>query len=662
MPLLNKLSISNRTILIFFFLTGLLVYLNSFSAPFHYDDFYYLKDNPAIKSFEGFRAWLAADYSRVFTGRPVLLFTFLLNYKLGGLDTFGYHFLNLMIHISNAFLLYLIFFRHAEEDREKGYSLKYILAATLFLIHPLNTESVTYISSRSSVLSAFFMLSSMFCFFRATKEKLNLRYYFAGIISFILGLSVKETTAVLPVLLMLFDYFFISKGSKNLCARIKYHIPYLLVIGFLSVLYAGYITMPMPLARRPWLTHIFTEFKVFTEYLKLLVVPVGLNIDHDIKPSHFIDMNTAFSLLAILAFISAAVLLRKKHRVISFSMFWFFINLIPFWVIRLNDFMAERWLYFASIGFSVGMAYILFMIMTAFFRTGLVIILSVVLALGTLTIFRNNIYASPVLLWQDAVQKSPGKWRPYLNLSLAYIESGDMTKAFKNIRESVKRGVSIESYMALAVAYESKGDYKAAEKVLKIVEKDAQGYFLYYRNMGSIYMKMGEYEKAISSFKRADEIKPGSSLILFSIGQCYENLSENDRAKEFFMLAVKTVPQNSEGYLWQGASFLRLGKINEAVEAFLEAVKIDPTDVNARINLAELLFGTGYNDEAFKQYAIAAEIYPNYARAYAGMGLVMFQKGNPKEARKYFTRALSLLPPDSPERKELLELLAKTQG
>ena len=739
---LNDMPVRNRTIFIFFCLIGLLAYLNSFNVPFHYDDIYYLKENIQVKSFSRFWNWLSEDYSRIFTGRPLLLFTFFLNYKFGGIDTFGYHLLNLLIHIANAFLIYLILFKYADTDNppipplEKGgqggfkkdYSLKYALAAVLFLIHPLNTESVTYISSRSSVLSAFFVLAAMLCFFRATfyrhpinnfpspspqsppikggetkgvtpieggdikvvssplwkitqkfpsplvgegrgeggfmGRKFHAGYYTLSIFFFILGLSTKEAAIVLPALLILFDYFFISKNSRNLLSRIKYYLPYLVLISALSILYMHYITSPSEGGWRPWPVHILTEIKVFAEYLKLLIFPMGLNIDHDVKISNSIDVNVLISFLVFLSLFVAAMLLRKSKKIIAFSIFWFFINLMPFLVIRLDDFMAERWMYLASVGISIGLSDVL--VAKRLRKLGIVTAAAVVVIFGTLTVLRNHTYTSPILLWGDAVKKSPDNYRPYLNLGNAYRENGNPAKAIEYTQEGIKRGrkgvILVVAYINLAAAYEDMKEYKKAEEALKSVEKYTSDYYAYQHNLGTLYTKMGKFEEALVPFKKALKMRPDSTMILFSIGRCYEEISKNEEAREYFMLAVKSTPRNGREYISQGMSFLKLGNDEKALECFFEAVRVDPLDINVRIHLAKTLFGIGYFDGAFKHYSTASEISPNNAPAYKGMGLVMLEKGDSKEAKKYLDKALNLLPPDSPERKEILELLDKTKG
>lgn len=342
-----KITLRKRTIFIFLLLIGLLAYFNSFSVPFHYDDVPYIKENIDIKSSQLFSKWVGNGYSKIITDRVFLLFTFYLNYTINGLDTFGYHIVNLLIHISTAFLFYLLIAKYVDRENittnPPGISFKGGIAASIFLLHPINTESVTYISSRSSVLSAFFILASMLCFFRATKDKFKIPSYLFSILFLILGLSSKESAIVIPALILLFDIYFVSNKERSFKARLKYHLPFWIIIaaGFIYF-YSGYITGTV-MRMRPWTTHILTEIRVFVQYLKLLILPIGLNIDHDIKASTTFDLPIIVSFIIILVFLIVALFLKNRNRVLSFSIFWFFINLAPFLVIRLEDYMAERW-------------------------------------------------------------------------------------------------------------------------------------------------------------------------------------------------------------------------------------------------------------------------------------------------------------------------------
>jgi len=664
-----SISVRTRTVFILLFLIGLLVYVNSLEVPFHFDDIYYLKENLQIKSFSTFQRWLTESYSGFFTNRPVLLFTFLLNYSIGGLDTFGYHFFNVLVHILNAFFFYVLFARYADPDSRTGYSIPYVLAAIIFLIHPVNTESVTYISSRSSVLSTFFVLASMLSFFRATEMRLRLPLYLLSILFFLTGLFTKEAAIVLPALLMLFDYFFVSNSGRGLKARLKYHVPFFLLTLALSLVYLSYLTRPE--ADRPWATHIPTELNVFVEYGKLLFVPLGLTIDHDVTLLGLFSGRALFSLTALMTLIALALFLKKKNPAIAFSIFWFFISLAPFLVIRVKDFMAERWLYTASLGFAVGVSGVVMFASQSYRKTVRAVVALLLVLLGVLTITRNQVYSSPILLWQDAVKKAPEKSRPYINLSGAYMENGQVALGVANIQEGIKLGKKngglkgtqlVAAYMNLAAAYQNGNDLQKAEGALKTIEREAAGFREYHHSLGLIYMKTRRYDQALVEFKKALAIRPSSPTYLYLLGDCCEMLGQHKTAQEYFSRATAGVPQSGSDFIHQGLAFYKLGEKDRLLSLLFEGVKADPLDLSTRLYLADTLLSRQFFDDAWKQYAIAAAFSPRSVSAYRGMGIILLSRGERREASMYFEKALGFLPPESPERKGLLELLDKAKG
>ncbi len=696
-----KITIRKRTVLIFLTLIGLLAYFNSFNVPFHYDDISFLREKTIIKSFRLFSDWITEDYSRIITGRAFLLFTFYLNYIVNELDTFGYHLVNLFIHITTAFLFYLLIARYVDKENvisnppsppfskggmggfDKG-GLRGVVAASLFLLHPINTESVTYISSRSSELSAFFILAAMLMFFRATtppknppltkggqegvKQKIHLGYYISSVVFFLLGLSTKESAIVTPMLLLLFDLYFISGGRKDFRARIKYHLPFwiMVIAGFFY--YSRYITSPA-MYRRPWLMHIFTELKVFVEYLRLLIFPVGLNIDHDIKVSVSPDLAVIVSAAMIGGLIILAVFLRKRNRVLSFSILWFFLNLAPFLTIRLQDFMAERWVYAASIGFALFISDLVIVLSGKYKKTGVFAVVCLAVFFGVFTHMRNNVYKDPITLWSDAVKKSPEKIRPYTNLCAYYAERKELDKAIGICETAIKKGSNqAETYINLALCYFFKDDLNNAEKVLlsltegKAKISDKGVIEVYHYNLGSIYKKKKEYNRAIEEYKKILKINPQSPAALGLIAECYYHLGMRDKADEYARFTIQGIPQNGEDYVMLAKSFFHLGENRKGVESLNKALIPDPLNINIRYAVATIFLDGGNPEAAYRHFSVMAKLSPNHAPAYAGMGKAMLAKGNLEEARKHFNKALSLLPPDSPDRKELLELLARTQG
>jgi tetratricopeptide (TPR) repeat protein len=488
-----------------------------------------------------------------------------------------------------------------------------------------------------------------------------------SLLLFLIGLFTKEAAIVVPPLLMLFDYFFISKSGRGLMSRLKYHIPYILLTSVLFLVYLSYLTRPE--ADRPWGVHIPTELSVFIEYLKLLFIPLGLTIDHDVMPLSLGSGRALFSLVLVMSLLALAVIIRKTKPAVSFAILWFFISLSPFLAIRVNDFMAERWVYTASIGFAVGTAGAVMWTSQLSRKTVVAVVVAMLFLLGTLTVMRNQIYASPVLLWEDAARKAPEKPRPYLNLSQANIDNGDLAQGVANIQKGLelgkKRGFPrkgrVVAYINLAAAYQYNNDFQRAEEALKMVEQEASVYPEYHHSLGLLYMKTRRNDQALAEFNKALAIRPRSPTYLYLIGACYEALGQQKAAKDFFSRASAGIPQSGPDYVNQSLAFSKLGEEERFLELLFEGVKADPFDLGTRLSFADALLHRQLYDAAWKHYSIAATVAPRSAAAYRGMGIVLLSRGERREASIYFEKALGILPPDSPERKNLLELLNKTK-
>ncbi len=658
---MHSIVIRKRTVFIFLTLTGLLAYLNSLSVPFHYDDFHFLKEQIFVKSFPLYLDWLTSNYGAIITSRAFLLFTFYLNYMAGGLDTFGYHLVNLGIHITVAFMFYLLIARYVDNKDEDRYHVMAILAALFFVVHPINTESVTYLSSRSSELSTLLMLGTMLLFFRATEKGFSLLPYGFSIVLFVLGLASKESAIVTPALLILFDYYFVAGKDGKTLSKIKYHLPFWAMMAAGFAFYAGSITHP-EMWDRPWTMHLLTESKVFVEYLRLMIFPVGLTIDHSITESTSFDPRVVLSLAVVAGLLLIAFFLRNKNCVLSFSILWFLINLTPFLAMRMSDYMTERWVYAAGLGFCLALGGLLFDATLRYKKIGIAAVVCISLIFGTLAIMRNDVYRDPITLWADAQKKAPEKSRPYTNLSASYLERGNIDKAIAIMELSLKHGNrAVPTYLNLAIAYYMKDDLKKAEEIM-LTLKGSITAEIYYYNLGSIYKQKKEYRKAIETFSKTSEANNYSPAVLGSMAECYKLLGNKKKAMEYYSAAAKGIPQKSEDYLMVAQSHFELGEPEKGRDIMNSALLADPMNIYIRNIIATTYLEKKNYNEAYKHFSIMSKMSPGYSAAYTGMGQVLLGKGSRQEAEKNFLKALELLPRDSPDRKTVRDLLDRSRG
>jgi len=346
----------------------LIIYCNSLNTPFIFDDHGYIVSNDAIKNFSNVISQIVHPSAYVSNNdpyRPLLYFTFSLNYYFGQLNTFGYHCVNLLLHILTTILIFFLtrkIFTYAYGN--SGITLP-LLVALFFSSHPMNTEVVTYVSHRSSSLAAMFYLLSLLLFVK-TFEKRKFFYPFS-LLCFSCALLSKEITVTLPAIILLFDYVFLSNFKiHNVIAKKYYHLPFWILAAVyvtFRYLYLGQIGDPAEGTYNKWThyTYFITQPHVVMNYLKLLLIPVGQCIDHFIQPVDTVfDFKVILSLFLLSGVFLTIYLIGRRYsslgKLFLFSTLWFFITLSPTSsFLPINDAMADRRVYLPGWGFSMSL-------------------------------------------------------------------------------------------------------------------------------------------------------------------------------------------------------------------------------------------------------------------------------------------------------------------
>lgn len=339
----------------------LIAYSNTFTASFHFDDNPSIVENPYIKNVT------ADNIKKLLHGtRPVVNMSLLLNYQINGLNVIGWHIFNTLFHIMNSILVYVLIYQTLNMpvlSRYSGASKKMaFFGALLFAVHPIQTESVTYIISRTELLAAFFYLSTFFLFIRWRKggKAINL---VGAVISAFLAMGSKEHTVTLPAMLFLYDFVFISEGRiKEALNHWKSHIAvassWILLAYLLSTVKiegAGFgITNESGIT--PW-TYLLTSFNVLWTYIRLLFLPINQNLDYDYPIAKTLfEFPTILSFIGHILVIGAAFYTYKKRnwKLIPFGIAWFYITLSPTQsFVPILDVIFEHRLYLPSVGFFI---------------------------------------------------------------------------------------------------------------------------------------------------------------------------------------------------------------------------------------------------------------------------------------------------------------------
>ena len=361
-------------------LLGLACYSSAVNNSFVWDDKGFVVLNPAIRSLAKIPSFFT-DPKTVSEGslardvyRPVATLSFAVDYRLFKLNPMPYHLENILLHILNALLLYILL------DAVFG-SLPFSLIASLvFLTHPAQTEAVTWISGSSNVLFTFFYLAS-FIFYIRSQRKSRPVYLWLSLLFFTLSVFSKETAVTLPVLIGAYEYLF--KKQRSMMSPIAKIAPYLTVAAFYIAL--RFCLMHEVGQRMMWgggfYATLLTMSKALLYYIKVVIFPYTLCAGHVVAIAHSIMEPAAFRSVIVLTviFIACAYLI-KRSKTAAFAILWFFAALIPVMnIIPINTLLAERFLYLPIAGFGILLAWA---ILRVYGRLGITAVAFVVVLLS----------------------------------------------------------------------------------------------------------------------------------------------------------------------------------------------------------------------------------------------------------------------------------------
>ena len=347
----------------------LIAYSNTFTASFHFDDTPAIVDNSRIKhiTLENIQ-WALS------TNRPVVDLSLMLNYQLSGLNVVGWHIFNIGCHMANSFLVYVLILwtltlpALAAQYSEKAKRMA-LFGALLFAVHPVQTEAVTYIITRSELLTSFFYLSTILLFIKGAQTG-KFAYYGAATFASLCAMQSKEWAVTLPAVLMLYDFLFLSEGKfkpvfSRWVAYVLIALPWWIVLQKVPLFSAapgasygfGMETASATTRAITPVTYTLTSFNVLWTYMRLLILPINQNLDYDYPVARTLfELPTLLSFLGHLAVVGGSlwVYLRKKQVLIPFGVAWFYITLSPVQsFVPIIDVIFEHRLYLPSIGFFI---------------------------------------------------------------------------------------------------------------------------------------------------------------------------------------------------------------------------------------------------------------------------------------------------------------------
>lgn len=495
---------------------GFLIYSNILHANFQLDDLQSIVNNFQIRNiFSPRNIWLAGA-SRFLTN-----FTFALNYHFGELNVIGYHVTNIFLHIATSFMIFrfakLVFQtpRLKNEIYAQHAVLLGALAGFVFLTHPIQTQAVTYIVQRASVLAALFYIST--CVFFIKSRVAHSRFYYALALSTMAGaLFTKPIVFTLPFTLLLIDLLFLDPpkaGEKNRFLLLAPFfltlavVPFLLSQEFKSENIFALTAETEKISRGDYL---LTQFNVIRTYIRLLFLPVNQNFDYVYPVSHhLLEPPTFLSFLLSCVILGTAFQIRTRRPLIAFGIFWFYLTLsVESSIIPIRDVIFEHRLYLPMAGFSLFVVALIYL-MIKNIRQAAIIILVIVVIFSGLTFRRNFVWADSIRLWQDVVNKSPQKARAYHQLGMSYDAKGDLDQAIEEFKKAIEISPKhVSSYYNLAMELKKKGNYDQAFHYLNQSAAIRPDFAQTFGGLGTLYFEQKNYEKAIQNFEKSIHLDP----------------------------------------------------------------------------------------------------------------------------------------------------------
>lgn len=552
---------------------GGLSYATTFQTPFMFDGLYHIANNPGIRDLGNLEGIFFSGYGET---RPVFMLSMALCYAVSGTNVWFYHLVNLLLHIGTALLLFSVStqLQSLQLDEGEGAPVQQpswldwpALSALLFVVHPLATESVTYINSRSVLLMSFFGLLSLHSFLHWIKHGRRLSYT-GALVAFLFALTSKESAAVLPFLFG-FVVLLWAPSSTSRKRWLLGLVPFFVGLLLLPLLFL-LVTNPHPpnpyIKLYPLWAHVLTQARIFGWFLLLSFVPFYHNFDYDFRWSNsLVDPSFWMTILAWASLLALGWRWRKRHPALLMGLLWFGFSLAPTNTLVLKDFMAERYLYGSLMGSAWVLSWFLLQLpqWVRMVRPNVVAALSmlVVLGFGGLTLARNEILRRPLRLWEHTVRQSPKKARVQINASIYLMKNKRFKRGLVHLKQA-----------------------------LKLDPKDP---YVHY-NLGVFYERTQQWEKAVQAYKAAFELKPKknyqTSLLMVHnrAGRWFFYKQQWKKAEHHFRAAMQLNPMFVNASYGLAMVMIFQKKWKEAEQQLKDVLLLQPQHRRARMNLSRV--------------------------------------------------------------------------
>ena len=558
-------------------LVSTVVYLNSLSHDFVYDDMGTIVENKNISNLSNsFSSFFTEDYFKIAgiesSYRPVATLSYFLIYAIAGLDPFYYHLASLLLHTINVVLVYWLASLILKNQ------LGALIAGLMFACHPALSEAVNCIDFNDDPLAALFFLLSLIVYIRLKAEdgRSNLGGYFLVLAFYFLGLLSKEMAITLPPIVVLYDL--VLRDDHKHPLKIN---QLLTTLKKRAYYYAGFMAVS--------LFYLFLRFHVFriqggsgghsygslldrivflpqhmVDYLKIAFFPLNLSADYVFSyPNSYLDISNIVAFFIMVGLVVISFFVLKKSKQIFFGIWWFLITLLPVSnIIEIYHPLADRYMYLPLIGFCLVLSTVindtLHRILAPkiknFFVLKLLSVAAILIFYASATISRNSDWKDNFTLFSKTIENSPS---------------------------------SATAHGGLGTAYQLQGKYDDAIRAFKKAIELRPGHYKAHNSLANIYEMQGILEQAIYHYQRVVEINPNFVDAYYNLANIFTKLKLLTQAAGAYQKAIELQPNDYEVRNNLGVVYAMQGKLGQAIREWEKVLEIHPQNQNARENIAK---------------------------------------------------------------------------
>jgi protein O-mannosyl-transferase len=638
-----------------------LAYRPAWNGGYVWDDDCYVSHNLLLSAPDGLRRiWFSLESPSQYF--PLTYTTFRLEHSFWGFNPSGYHWVNILMHAANALLLWGLL-RRLEVPGAR-------LAAMVFALHPVQVESVAWITELKNVQALFFSLLAVLAWVAFCDERPRRlwRYYALALLLYVLALTSKSTACTLPAALLLVLWL---RRRPITWGRIAQVVPFILLglaMGLLAMWWERYHQLTEgQVFGLGLLDRILIASRACWFYLGKLIWPAKLAFSYPLwkinptDPLAYVWLAAGAGLAGLIYFARArlgrGVETAALFYVATLSPLLGFIMLYTFHI----TFVADHYQYMASIGPLALAAAGLTRGLESVDRKGVfkpMLCTAWVLTLGVLTWQQSSAYTDIETLWRRTIATNPKAFMAHGNLGAMLLDTSRTNEALAHLHKAIEiKPDYAEAHFNLGIAYSRMQRVDEAmvhfQDALRVRPDSAAARM----NLGALLIQKGDLDGAISYLRRALEIRPGYAQASFNLANALWQKGQTEEAIVCYRAALKGNPDYAEADYNLGLVLFRQGELDQALPHFQKLIEINPGYASACLSFANELLKLGRVDQAATLLGQIVQLRPDYAEAHYNLGVALFQLGQADAAVAQFRRSLELRPNLLPAHRSLGNLL-----